>query len=280
MCLIIVKPPNIDIPRLELSRGFLANDDGAGLMYSKDEKLCIRKGVFQTFIDFGKMYEGAVGDSSNGPIVVHFRTATSGQKNKLNCHPFCVNDKLALVHNGVFSEISGQLEEWSDTAYFTGFLRSLPENFMENKSLSFLVEDFVKEENSKVVFMSNLGRITIINSSAGMWREGCWYSNRMFTSTVPSVQNLVCDVCKIKQYSYNALNLHWNGTNLVRICDTCQGDILGSQQYCLECGSGLDIDKFCKPCNKIYSEKDLIFQFLESGKDKKLTYGLYDIGSI
>ncbi len=263
MCLIIVKPPNVTIPHAELVRGFSSNGDGAGLMYSKDGVLFIIKDIFDSFINFKKIYDEAVKISNNGPIVVHFRIATSGQKDKLNCHPFCVNEKLGLAHNGFFSEMSSRAEPLSDTALFSQLLGSLPENFIEEEPLLFLVQDFIKEERSKVVFMSNLGKFTIVNELGGDWKKGCWYSNKGFEVSSSFHVKTVCDFCHKEQLSYTDINYHWVSATLTRICDSCQEKILTLSKLCPECGLELDIDSVCLGCNIIYSEKDLILQFLE-----------------
>ena len=57
MCIIAIKPKNIDLPNKEyLENCFINNDDGAGFMYTKNNKVYIYKG----YMDFDSFYKSVL----------------------------------------------------------------------------------------------------------------------------------------------------------------------------------------------------------------------------
>ena len=101
MCIAIHKPTNKVISRSTLENCFNSNPDGAGLAYRNniEDKITIEKGFF-SFEDFYSFYKGL---DKSLEMLIHFRIGTSGKLNKNNCHPFLVNGKDALIHNGVLN---------------------------------------------------------------------------------------------------------------------------------------------------------------------------------
>ena len=79
MCVICVKPTNTLFPSKEtLQNCFYNNNDGAGFMYTFQDKVHIQKGLM-TFESFWNCLEQArqkTGD--NVPYVMHFRISTQG----------------------------------------------------------------------------------------------------------------------------------------------------------------------------------------------------------
>ena len=150
------------------------NSDGAGLMYSYNNKLIIKKSMRKK--EFWNMYIKSFREGE--PMILHFRIGTSGKTHDLTCcHPFSVNDDLAFVHNGVISIET--TPEKSDTMVFNeGILQGLPTNFEDNEVIRILIKEYIR--NSKLVFMDNEGSVTIINEVAGYWDTDTWYSNKSY----------------------------------------------------------------------------------------------------
>ncbi len=147
MCIIAVKPKEKPLFSKETIRQmFLANPDGAGLMYLRpDGKIHIEKGFF----DVNELF---VYIEKNRPalektdVILHFRIATSGRRDALGCHPYPVwtanrstscDVSLGMVHNGILDSYGFRgTEEVNDTQIFIKeCLRRLPHNFLRNRAI-------------------------------------------------------------------------------------------------------------------------------------------------
>ena len=175
MCIICVKPIGKVVTRRTLKTCFTGNSDGAGMMFSVNGKLVVEKGFFgfRLFYKRFRILERAYPDSN---FVLHFRIATSGGITWQTCHPFKVHDKLAFVHNGIFSGLG--TTALSDTQIFNrDILQQLPSNFLDIGKAWRSISDYIETSLSKAVFMDNTGKYTIVNEKYGNWDEGIWYSN-------------------------------------------------------------------------------------------------------
>ena len=99
MCVILVKERGIEIPtKGVLESCWKRNPDGAGFMFNDCDKVVIMKG-FMTFEEFYLRLQTANDfyHLKEKGLVIHFRIATSGLKDKGNCHPYPIsNDNLDL----------------------------------------------------------------------------------------------------------------------------------------------------------------------------------------
>lgn len=180
MCIIIYKPADKKIEKSVLEGCFEVHGDGAGFMFNDPEtqQLNVLKGFF-TFKDFWNAYQSF----EDFQCVIHFRWATHGVKDIANCHPFYVNENLAFAHNGVIHDVKEWDKNFSDTWHFNqailkNLIREAPE-IWKSKQLRFLVERFIGGGN-KLVFLNNRGEYRIYNEQAGVWDDGCWYSNETY----------------------------------------------------------------------------------------------------
>src|SRR6266404_1990857 len=71
------------------SWGFSTPDD-------KNQSMIVQRGL-SGFREFWKEFREVQKDK---PMLIHFRIATSGEIDKHNCHPFLIDNKHALIHNG------------------------------------------------------------------------------------------------------------------------------------------------------------------------------------
>lgn len=177
MCIIIHKPKEKRLTDDMLRCSWDSNYQGSGLMYAKDNKLIIEKGMM-TFNDFESKYR----ELENENLILHVRHSSAGDINENNCHPFKVNDDLAFVHNGTFNTVKygGTDKCHSDTWYFNEkFLKPLVNKYgidiIFDKTFKFLVKDYIKL--NKIAFMDSRGRVSIYNSEKGEYNSGCWFSN-------------------------------------------------------------------------------------------------------
>lgn len=112
MCIAILKPIDKTISKETLEICSNNNPDGCGFAYVKDNEVIIKK--FMEFEDFYKEYSKV---ETTSTMLIHFRIATHGKVELKNCHPFKLNNRMALVHNGIISGY-GDKETKTDTQDF------------------------------------------------------------------------------------------------------------------------------------------------------------------
>lgn len=118
MCIIVAKKKGIKLPDKEiLNSCFLANNDGAGMMFNDGKHVHILKGFmtfeefYNTLIDIDNKY-----NLINKDLILHFRISTSGNVDKGNCHPYplrptaehlrslnCTTN-IGMAHNGIIKK--------------------------------------------------------------------------------------------------------------------------------------------------------------------------------
>ena len=206
MCIIIYKPHGIKLPLENIKNGFESNSDGTGVMYSKGGKLIIRKGFF-TWESFEPLIKRLLKKDTS--LVIHSRIGTSGPIDYDNCHPFEVNPKMGMVHNGIMGKWKLDNTK-SDTAHFVDkFIKTLPRKFYKKRNYRELLSDHAGY--GKLLFMNEIGKVTIINADNGSWDKGCWYSNGTYKKP-PSYTyaNWGVKTISATQCVYNAKNpLPW-----------------------------------------------------------------------
>lgn len=178
MCVIAIQPRGIQISRQELKNCWDNNSHGAGLMYSNNGKIIVKKEMnsFDKFMEY--VNEASQHDSS---LVIHFRIATSGGINDYNCHPFKVHKNLYFCHNGILDIDVPKHSKENDTQIFNNSLmKPLPYNFYKNNAIMNVLEYTIGSGN-KFVFLDDKGDYYILNEAAGEWSEGgAWFSNTSY----------------------------------------------------------------------------------------------------
>lgn len=172
MCIAILNTKKAGrLPKQQIQNSWDNNDMGAGLLWSKDNKL----NVFKTYEydEYIEKYNEVRDDKSVGNIVLHFRIATSGYNGEHNLHPFLTNDNLGFVHNGVIRGLGNK--SFSDTYQFNDMLKRFNHNFIECEMTKYFISEYIGY--SKLIFLDNKDRYTIINEEMGKWSSGNWYSN-------------------------------------------------------------------------------------------------------
>jgi hypothetical protein len=172
MCIIIANTAG-KLPAKTMGNCWQANPDGAGMAWSEKGKLKVYKSMEEE--DFTAFYN-SIRDRHAGTIVLHWRIGTSGQRSKLNVHPFWASDELVMCHNGILDIEVPAGSDLNDTQIFNNhILKGLPKNFLGNESIIWLLEAFCK--GSKLVFLKANEELTIINEGLGKWEGKNWYSN-------------------------------------------------------------------------------------------------------
>lgn len=190
MCIIAIKQPDLPmIPDDTIRYMFARNRDGAGVMWTLDNKVHIRKGFMtvDSYLDFLHSREW-----SGIPVILHMRIGTSGLNNAENCHPYPIRKKnftagtcdLAMAHNGVLHEYTpprGSII--NDTQVFINdVINQLPKKFLENKAIRKLLGTEIG--SNRIVFLDKEGKIT----KFGSWvtdENGYVYSNSGYKPYTP-----------------------------------------------------------------------------------------------
>lgn len=180
MCVACVLPKDSKLSEKEFQNCWESNPDGGGYAYlAEGGNIIIKKCL--NYETFRKMWvEDFEKRNKHSPFLLHFRIKSVGEISLDNCHPFRVNPKVAMIHNGTFHKVKAQGTK-SDTAEFAEWLGSLPHNFLNNDVLHILITDFIGQSN-KVAFMDNTGKFTLFNEKAGITNDGRWFSNSSFQS--------------------------------------------------------------------------------------------------
>lgn len=180
MCLLILQPSGTEIPDEYLLEGFQSNNDGAGFAWADGQRCWSRKGYFNAK-DFLRDYKEIAGKGM--PILVHFRMATHGSEDHVNCHPFDAGGGWYMGHNGILTiKVIGTE---SDTAAFARTIRPVLErdsDILRVPAMQEMLEQRIGSAN-KLAFLRYDGEYVIVNESAGHWEKGVWFSNHSYLKT-------------------------------------------------------------------------------------------------
>lgn len=184
MCVILVKERGIELPTKDvLESCWKRNPDGAGFMFNDCDKVVIMKG-FMTFEEFYLRLQTAneFYHLKEKGLVIHFRIATSGLKDKENCHPYPISNdnldlresfittELGIAHNGIIRDYNGKDKILNDTPLFIKNdlfeLNSLDKKFYKNVIFQSMIERLI--DGSRLVFLNKKGDII---------KLGNWFHN-------------------------------------------------------------------------------------------------------
>lgn len=184
MCVILVKEKGIELPTKKVLKCcWERNPDGAGFMFNDYGKVVIMKG-FMTFEEFYLRLQTAneFYHLKEKGLVIHFRIATSGLKDKGNCHPYPISNdnldlrksfittELGIAHNGIIRSYNGKNNILNDTQLFIKNdlfeLNSLDKKFYKNVIFQSMIERLI--DGSRLVFLNKKGKII---------KLGNWFHN-------------------------------------------------------------------------------------------------------
>lgn len=242
MCLIIYKPALCKLPDEDvLEMSFLANPDGAGVMWSDGKKVYIEKG----FLDVDSLLTFLSTDDAVTchNVVIHFRIATAGMVDVKNCHPFPVASDMemfkytslecetAFAHNGILHGpwSKSELKTWSDTALF--------------------VRDVVSERPSdtvlEIIALNSSSRFALMSPDSirlfGDWKmrvgDDCYYSNLYFELPPQRFGNYAYG--HSNSYSYRTWRDRWSGSSN----EVGENETDPAEHYCDYCDRLFTVDE-------------------------------------
>lgn len=177
MCLIIHKPAGLAIAPDLIEAAANLNPDGWGAMgFDADGDLIIRRELQvdpEAILRFEQNHRAH-------EYVLHLRRRTRGTVSRTNAHPFKVNERLYLVHNGTL-DIRTPVSGWSDTRHFVNdLLRPLARRFpqlLADEYFHRLLALGLRSENKLVMLDTRQRKIVVINREHGAEFEGLWLSS-------------------------------------------------------------------------------------------------------
>jgi hypothetical protein len=185
MCIAIYQDAGATLTEDEIRTSWKSNPDGGGLAYIDDcGKICTFKSMkLKPLLEEYERVVTMFGQHS--PMLVHFRIATHGGVNEFNCHPFMVNDNIAMIHNGIIPVLMDKKDPRSDTRVFAEeYLTKLPVGWLDDDYMFDMVEEYIGQ--SKLVFLSTETRERgyIANERMGHWNDSksIWFSNKSYCS--------------------------------------------------------------------------------------------------
>ncbi len=173
MCVILWKPQGEKLDAKHFENSIDAgNTHGWGLMRHVDDRVEVVRGMdCRDALDAYRKNEDAA-------QFIHFRFATHGEKNEMNCHPFKVTRGLYVMHNGI-SPVPILDKKRSDSWHVARLLQPMFERdkgFLESEYLSDIL-GFIGGTGSKYTFLRADGSWRIIGRKKGVESGNLWFSN-------------------------------------------------------------------------------------------------------
>lgn len=195
MCVIVYSPAGIALPSDEtLKKCFKTNPNGAGFMITHGNAVRIRKGFMSCDALLKELH--ALPNSTEAPVILHFRITTQGFTNAANTHPFPISAKdsaltakqsladVGLAHNGIIELTTAHTsfksdikEEFSDTFYFVRDYASLIIRNRDYWRDADTVTLLSRLADSKLAILGSDGHVELIGAFVDA-EDGCIYSNR------------------------------------------------------------------------------------------------------
>lgn len=153
---------------------YRSNSDGLGVMFSNGNELVTTKLLPKDANEARAMINSLPDDDRE--LAVHWRMKTHGHIDLTNCHPYSIDDRTALMHNGILHTGNKANPALSDTWHFINdYLLNVPADVLHKPGFIEMLGDFIK--NNRFAIMSADGRLSVVNKDQGISCDGVWYSN-------------------------------------------------------------------------------------------------------
>ena len=288
MCLIVVKPKNIDLPpEWHLRNGDDRNSDGIGVMFWKKDGNEVH--IKKDFNNVNELIEWMKTTINKEDIlVIHFRMATSGLKDKGNRHPFPVTVnktllrqtelvcQMGVAHNGVLTEYSGH-KTYSDTQKFVVDILSDPmvHDHLDNPAIYKLINTFL--EKDRLTILDNQGKLFLFGEyevdggrlysnwgyNYGKYAErATWWDkkgeeidiNKALVAIEGECSFNECDGCFKRTF---IKNIEWKNDNY-QLCKKCRKKLKkGQLNHLVTNNEIIDKEPKCDNCGIPTLDKDL-----------------------
>lgn len=236
MCIAILNRLENPVSKTYFKNSLYNNGDGFGMAWIENGQIKTFKSLSQ---DANRLYKRYLKtfESSENPMLLHFRISTSGGINIENTHPFSVSPNLVFMHNGIISGLGNALE--NDTRHFNRlFLQNIRErDILGNNAVQNLIGHRIG--HSKLVFLNAQGKTAIINQNLGVEEiDGNWYSNSSYSYGAPKYY---------KPYSFTSeSDTDFGVFTSCACCDKykkCDWDLSFKSYLCKDCAEWVAFEK-------------------------------------
>lgn len=267
MCIAILKPKGKVLSKELLENCSVNNPDGCGFAYVDNKN----EVVIKKFMDFKSFWKSYRWIQKNHTMLIHFRIATHGNVELNNCHPFKLNDKMALIHNGVISGYGSRTDNLSDTKDFIDkVIGNISYKMWKNPSFRTLVGSSIG--SSKLAILDNNENYYIINEDKGSWDDGVWFSNgsykrekKVVQATTPSTKT--SETKTQTQTDNKATENNWG---YIMRCPECGKEYVVRNWYensCKNCKCKLDTVGYVYKGNKVYYQGNQRYGYYDYSYD-------------
>lgn len=260
MCIAILKTKEATITDEVLRTCYNNNKDGCGFAYCENKTVYIKK--FMNFDRFLEEYKKVEGKSN---MLIHFRIATHGGVNVDNCHPFILNDRMALIHNGIIAGYGDKTNKSDTRDFIDKVIGNISHRMWRNPSFRELVGNAIGY--GKFCILDTDDNYYIINEHKGEWVDGVWYSNTSYKPKVvySSAETYSNNTTNYKRY-YGYYEYDFYGLDLVFRCKDCGEEFTKKE--------GKSLLYACPKCHKYNTEEvgwiqDGLKYYCYDDKDKK-----------
>jgi predicted glutamine amidotransferase len=178
MCLIVYAGKEASFPISKLSTIYSNNRHGFGMMWMTRGCMQGMKGLYKC-----DEIKYMIKHGPKTQVAYHFRFATRGLVNDDNAHPYIINEKVWMMHNGTL-DIECREKDKSDSAAFADILQELDDTHIQHyflgKNTGKAVANLIGTENRMLFMGYNQEGQRIVNM-IGRWytmtRSGCYISN-------------------------------------------------------------------------------------------------------
>ena len=253
MCIAILKPKDKYLDKKILQICSDNNKDGCGFAYINNGKIYIKK--YLLFEDFWKDFEPIQEKYSNNAMLIHFRIATHGIVDTSNCHPFKLNKRMALIHNGIINGYGDKNDKVDTVDFIDKVIGNIGWKNWKNPSFIELVGKAIGY--SKLAILDISGDYYIVNEDKGEWVDGVWFSNSSYKER---------KIIKINTPKQTKINYDYN----------YDYDWINDYYKPVECDN--EIIYYCKDCDEITRSSSVNAKCWKCGKDIDMEIGFTNKG--
>jgi len=194
MCIMFVKRADQTLsPDLVAGMYHKGNKDGAGVMMVHNGEVITEKVLGTSEDEVRDLYQRYQGRD----IAFHLRHQSVGSVTLEMAHPYIVTSTtlghprtIAMMHNGTIKDIQVE-KEWSDSRnlaeFFLRDLLAANPDLLDSAYFTRLVSGLIGK--SKLIFLDDRGKFTVINSGLGKHLEcGAWVSTCDLINPLPVVK--------------------------------------------------------------------------------------------
>ena len=174
MCVIIFIPKGQEISNKELKKAWDRNSHGGGYCYQKDGNVIFKRGIMK-YKDFENQIQDLIGKYN---LILHMRITTSKVINKLQCHPYRIDNikQLEGVTKSPVVCMNGSIKKQKMVKNYNDTMSYIVEHYdtfnMMTQSILDLIQDTT---DSRWAFMTPN---KVLLSSDFIEHDGKWYSNK------------------------------------------------------------------------------------------------------